>query len=33
MNLIGFSTKGKMWPGMVALIVASLVGTFALHTG
>jgi len=28
---IGFSLKGKMWPGMIALIVASLIGASAMH--
>jgi len=24
---IGFSTKAKMWPGMIALIIASIIGS------
>lgn len=28
---VGFAHQGKMWPGMIALIVASLFGAFALH--
>lgn len=28
---IGFSLKGKVWPGMIALIVASLVSASVMH--
>jgi hypothetical protein len=31
MFFIGIAQKAKMWPGMIALILASLAGTFLFH--
>ena len=31
MFFIGIAQKAKMWPGMLAFIAASLIGTFLLH--